>query len=268
MNIEISDLYFTYPSGVTALQGISLRVPPGERVAIVGQNGSGKTTLARHLNGLLRPTRGMVTIGDWSTADHSVAQVARRVGYVFQNPDEQLCKRRVWDEVAFGSINLGFDSTQVRRQVEWALACWQLEPYATTNPHDLPPAWRRRVTIASVLAMDTPIIVLDEPTTGQDQHFLRQLANLLDELQGMGKTIITISHDMDFVAEQFGRIIVLGQGQILLDGSPSSVFTQTDILDSTFLQPPQLTRLAQNLGLPGTVYIVDGFIQALTGIKL
>lgn len=264
MNIEITDLHFTYPSGVTALQGISLQILPGERVAIVGQNGSGKTTLVRHFNGLLQPTQGMVSIGDWPTADHSVAQLARRVAYVFQNPDEQLCQRKVWDEVAFGAINLGFDSPQVQQKVKWALARWQLEPYTATNPHDLPPSWRRRVAIASVLAMDTPIIVLDEPTTGQDQRFLLQLADLLDELQTMGKTIITISHDMDFVGEQFERIIVMGQGQILLDDSPRSVFKEVDILAGTFLQPPQLTRLCLGLGLREEVCTVDDFLQALT----
>jgi energy-coupling factor transport system ATP-binding protein len=206
----------------------------------------------------------MVTIGDWSTADHSVAQLAQRVGYVFQNPDEQLCKRKVWDEVAFGPINLGFNANKVQEKVTWALARWQLEPYIDTNPHDLSPSWRRRVAIASVLAMDTPIIVLDEPTTGQDQRFLTQLAAVLDELQAMGKMIVTISHDMDFVAEQFERIIVLGQGQILLDGSPQAVFKEVDVLDDTFLQPPQLTRLGLALGLKEEVCTVGDFLQALT----
>lgn len=264
MKIEIDGLRYTYPSSLIALYDLSLQVESGERVAIVGQNGSGKTTLARHLNGLLQPTAGTVRIGDWSTGEHAVAQLARRVGYVFQNPDEQLCKRWVRDEIAFGPRNLGFSSAQVQRQVEWAVTRWQLEPYLASNPHDLSPAWRRRVAIASVLAMDTPILVLDEPTTGQDRRFLAQLASLLDELQSLGKTVIAISHDMDFVAEQFGRIVVMGQGRILLDGSPQSVFGQTDILATTCLQPPQLTRLGQSLELPETVYTADGFLQALT----
>lgn len=265
MNINLCDVQFAYPSGVVALQGITLRVAPGERVAIVGQNGSGKTTLARHLNGLLKPTRGTVQIGDWTTADYSVARLARRIGYVFQNPDEQLCKRTVRDEVAFGAINLGFNPDRVARQVDGALVCLELESFAAVNPHDLSSAWRRRVAIASVVAMDTPVIVLDEPTTGQDQRFQAVLADLLTEWQGKGKTVITISHDMDFVAEQFERVIVMGQGQVLLDGLPTTVFKETAMLATTFLQPPQLTRLAIELGLPEPVCTETGFLQAFTG---
>jgi len=260
MRIDLTGLHFAYPSGVVALQGITLQIAPGERVAIVGQNGSGKTTLARHLNGLLKPTRGTVQIGDWTTADYSVARLARRVGYVFQNPDEQLCKRTVRDEVAFGAITLGFASERVARQVDGALARLKLEPFAAVNPHDLSSAWRRRVAIASVMAMDTPVIVLDEPTTGQDQRFQALLADLLTEWQEMGKTVITISHDMDFVAEQFERVIVMGQGQVLLDGPPPAVFKETAILATTFLQPPQLTRLAIELGLPEPICTEADFL--------
>jgi energy-coupling factor transport system ATP-binding protein len=263
MQIDIDDLHFTYPSGVAALRGVSLRVEAGERLAIIGQNGSGKTTLARHLNGLLRPGRGTVTIGGWRTSDYSVAQLAQRVGYVFQNPDEQLCKRRVWDEVAFGPINLGFTPAQVRQHVEAALVQLDLEPYTGTNPHDLPPSDRRRVAIASVLAMATPIIVLDEPTTGQDQRFLAQLTHLLAEWQTQGRTVIAISHDIDFVAEQFERIVVLGKGQLLLDGSPAAVFRETDTLAGTFVQPPQLVRLAAALELTTTPLTVEAFLTEL-----
>lgn len=263
MLIEIDNLHFTYPSGVAALRGVSLRVKPGERLAIIGQNGSGKTTLARHLNGLLRPTQGTVMVGGWRTADRSVAQLARRVGYVFQNPDEQLCRRTVWDEVAFGPINLGCAAAQVARQVEGALAQLGLESHAATNPHDLSPADRRRVAIASVVAMDTPIIVLDEPTTGQDQRFLAQLAGLLAAWQATGKTIIAISHDIDFVAERFERVLVLGQGQLLLDGSPAAVFRETETLAGTFVQPPQLVRLATALGLSPDGATVEAFLAAL-----
>jgi energy-coupling factor transport system ATP-binding protein len=263
MLIEIDNLHFTYPSGVAALRGVSLRVEPGEQLAIIGQNGSGKTTLARHFNGLLRPTQGAVTVGGWRTADHSVAQMARRVGCVFQNPDEQLCRRTVWDEVAFGPINLGFAAAQVARQVEDALAQLGLEPHAATNPHDLSPADRRRVAIASVVAMDTPIIVLDEPTTGQDQYFLAQLASLLAAWQAAGKTVIAISHDIDFVAEQFERVLVLGQGRLLLDGPPATIFREAKILTGTFVQPPQLMRLAAALGLSPDGATVEAFLAAL-----
>src|ERR671922_2141445 len=126
MNIEIKDLYFTYPTGVEALRGITLKIESGEQVAIVGQNGAGKTTLVKHLNGLLQPTHGQVLIGNWDTAKHSVAKLARRVGYVFQNPDEQLFSKNVGAEVAFGPKNLGFDAERTEALVKDALALTQL----------------------------------------------------------------------------------------------------------------------------------------------
>jgi len=263
MNIAVSDLHFTFASGVAALCGVTLRIDSGERVAIMGRNGSGKSTLVRHFNGLLRPTRGVVTIGDWATHEHSVAQLARRVGYVFQNPDEQICKRRVWDEVAFGAINLGFRGARLHKQVDWALARLGLGSYAGVNPYDLSPSWRRRVAIASVLAMDTEILVLDEPTTGQDARFLAQFGGLLDELRVLGKSVIVVSHDIDFVAEHFARVIVLDEGRILLDGAPEQIFRASEALEMAALQPPQLTRLAQALSLSHCVHTEEEFLRAL-----
>lgn len=260
MDINIEKLQYNYPSGVNALNNISLQISSGERVAIVGKNGSGKTTLARHLNGLLKPTQGIVKIDDFATKDYSIAQLSHHVGYVFQNPDEQLCKRKVWDEIAFGAINLGLNTSEIEKQVQWAISRLKLEEYTHINPHDLSVTNKRRVAIASVLAMNTPIIILDEPTTGQDQRFLNELATLLDELQTLGKTIITISHDMDFVAEQFERIIVLKEGNIILDGSAKLVFQEEDNLKNTFLQAPQMTRLAKLLGYDEVVCNVDEFL--------
>ncbi len=265
MKIDISDLHYSYPSGVKALQGLSLQVNPGERVAIAGHNGCGKTTLVRHLNGLLRPTQGRVAVGDWDSADHSAAGLAHRVGYVFQNPDEQICKRRVWDEVAFGARNLGYSPTRVEELVSWALSCWQLEPHRDTNPHDLSSGLRRKVAIASVLAMDTPILIFDEPTTGQDSHFFKQLIAVMNLLRQKNKTVIAISHDMDFIAENFDRVIIMGQGRILLDGKPDVVFNESEVLAVTFLQPPQLTRLAKGLSLPVEDCSIEGFLRALSG---
>jgi energy-coupling factor transport system ATP-binding protein len=262
MRIQIEDLHFSYPSGVHALRGVSLAIEAGEQVAIVGQNGAGKTTLVRHLNGLLRPTTGTVRIGDWLTQDHSVARLAARVGYVFQNPDEQLFKGNVHDEVAFGPTNLGFPAERIERLVRDALALLELADKADVNPYDLTPTWRKRVAIASVIAMDTPIIVLDEPTTGQDYRTMRDLCRLNQTLKEQRKTVIAISHDIDFVAENFARIVVMGQGRVLLDGTAEQVFQHEEILGSTYVQPPQLTRLGRRLGLGQLVYTVDGFLSA------
>lgn len=268
MHIEIRNLEFTYPGGIPALQGICLDIESGEQVAIIGQNGSGKTTLAKHLNGLLRPTAGTVRVGDWLTTEHSVAQLSRRVGYVFQNPDHQLFKRTVEDEVAFGPINLGFSPERVKKLVSEALTLLELSDEARTNPHDLSLSWRRRVAVAAVLAMDTPILVLDEPTTGQDERHVQCLARLLDILRQRNKTVLVISHDIDFVAENFTRIVVMGQGRVLLDGGPEKVFGETIVLSSTQIQPPQMTRLAQRLGLKPTVCTVGGFLSQLLDFKV
>jgi energy-coupling factor transport system ATP-binding protein len=262
MQIQIDNLHFTYPSGVQALQGVSLTIEPGEQVAIVGQNGAGKTTLARHLNGLLLPTGGTVRIGNWLTRDSSVAKLAARVGYVFQNPDDQLFKGNVRDEIKFGPTNLGFALDRVEKQVDEALALLELSDKAEINPYDLTPTWRKRVAIAAILAMDTPIIVLDEPTTGQDHRGVQHLAGLIQRLREQGKTVIAISHDIDFVAEIFSRIIVMGQGRVLLDGPAETVLAQEGILGSTYVQPPQLTRLASGLELGKIVYTIDGFMEA------
>jgi energy-coupling factor transport system ATP-binding protein len=267
MRIQIDNLHFTYPSGVEALRGVSLAIEPGEQVAIVGQNGAGKTTLVRHLNGLLQPSSGTVRIGDLLTNDSSVARLAAQVGYVFQNPDDQLFKSNVRDEVKFGPTNLGFPTQQVEAQVNEALALLELTDKAAVNPYDLTPTWRKRVAIAAILAMDTPIVILDEPTTGQDHHTVQHLAGLIQQLRKRGKTIIAISHDIDFVAENFARIIVMGQGRVLLDGPAETVFAQEDILSNTYVQPPQLTRLASRLELDKVVYSVDGFMAAYHHMK-
>lgn len=262
MRIQIEELYFTYPSGVEALCGVSLTIEPGELVAIIGQNGAGKTTLVKHLNGLLRPTRGKVHIGDWLTDDQSVARLAARVGYVFQNPDDQLFKGNVHDEVTFGPANLGFPAERVETLVQDAMDLLELSDKANTNPYDLTPTWRKRVAIAAIIAMDTPIVVLDEPTTGQDYRNIQDLACLIQVLRDHGKTVIAISHDIDFVAENFARIVVMGQGRVLLDGKAEDVFPHEEILGSTYVQPPQLTRLGSRLELGQVVCTVEGFLNA------
>jgi energy-coupling factor transport system ATP-binding protein len=263
MNIEIKDLHFTYPAGVEALRGISLNIEAGEQVAIVGQNGAGKTTLVKHLNGLLLPTRGQVLIGGWDTTKHSVAKLAKRVGYVFQNPDEQLFSKNVGMEVAFGPRNLGFNSEQVQSLVNDALAMTELSGKTETNPYDLSPTWRKLVALASVIAMDTPIVIFDEPTTGQDAMSITRIAHVIRALRERGKTVITITHDIDFCAENFERVIAMAQGKVLLDGKTNEVLQQDEILATTYVDPPQLTRLGKKLGFKNTVRNQEEFLAEL-----
>ncbi len=249
MNFSIKNLSYTYPSGVQALNGISLDVHAGEKLAIVGQNGGGKTTLVRHLNGLLKPTQGTVMVGDWDTQEISIAQMATRVGYVFQNPDDQLFCRTVKDEITFGPTNLKYPADQIKQLVNDAIALTELTGKEEINPYDLSPTWRKMVAMASILAMDTPILILDEPTTGQDANSILRIAHIVRTLHQRGKTILTITHDIDFCAEHFDRVIVMGQGKILLDGPVAEVFTQETILASTYVAPPQITRLGNTLEL-------------------
>jgi energy-coupling factor transport system ATP-binding protein len=263
MKIEIADLFFTYPTGVEALQGITLTIDSGEQVAIVGQNGAGKTTLVKHFNGLLLPTRGQVLVGDWSTTEYSVAKLARRVGYVFQNPDEQLFSRNVGAEVAFGPRNLGYDTDKIQRLVNDAMEMTELTDKTETNPYDLSATWRKMVALASVISMDTDIVIFDEPTTGQDAVNIARIAGVIKTLRERGKTVITITHDIDFCAENFERVIALSQGKILLDGPGRDVLGQEEILATTYVDPPQLTRLGKRLGLKGTVRNQEEFLNAL-----
>lgn len=263
MNIEISDLHFTYPTGLEALRGITLKITSGEQVAIIGQNGAGKTTLVKHFNGLLQPTRGQVVIGDWNTTKYSVAKLASRVGYVFQNPDEQLFSRTVGAEVAFGPKNLGFDGEQVQARVNDALALTELTDKTETNPYDLSVTWRKMVALASIISMNTEIVIFDEPTTGQDAATVTRIANVLAELRNRGKTVITITHDIDFCAENFDRVIALSQGRVLLDGQANDVLGQEATLGTTYVEPPQLTRLGKRLGFHHTVRNQEEFLAAL-----
>lgn len=263
MKIEIKNLYFTYPTGLEALKGISLNIASGEQVAIVGQNGAGKTTLVRHFNGLLKPTSGSVIIDDWDTTKYSVAKLASRVGYVFQNPDDQLFSRDVLTEVEFGPKNLGYEKNKIDELVTRALEWTDLKDKTETNPYDLSPTWRKMVALASIIAMDTPIVIFDEPTTGQDFTNVSRIANVIAELKKQGKIVITITHDIDFCADCFERVIALGNGQVLLDGKSHDVLGQEDVLSQTYVDPPQLTRLGKLLNLEKTVINQEEFLKAI-----
>jgi energy-coupling factor transport system ATP-binding protein len=252
--IATKKLGFSYPDGTRALDGVDLRVEPGELVAIVGQNGSGKSTLVRHFNGLLRATEGEVRVGGEPVGGRHVAELARLVGIVFQNPDRQIFSGRVRAEVAFGARTSGLDRDAQEERTIAALAELDLAGQAALNPYDLGYSRRKLLATASVLAMATPGIVLDEPTTGQDAPGVTRVQHLIVRLAGLGRTVIAISHDMRFVAETFPRVIVMRAGTILLDGTPAEVFAEAQwpTLASTFLEPPLPARIGAQLGLGST----------------
>lgn len=263
MDVTFSGVGYTYPSGVQAVKNVSLTIPSGQRFAIVGQNGAGKTTLVRHLNGIFQPTVGIVHIGEVATSGRTIAELSAQVGYVFQNPDEQLFARKVIDDVAFGPKNLGFDAGRAASLIATALELTGLTAEAESHPHQLSLAERKRVALAAVLAMDTPIVVLDEPTTGQDEHGVRMIASIIAGLQEQGRTVIAITHDMDFCAENFDRVVAMVHGEILADGSPSEVFTQHEILREAHVEAPQLSRLADALHWEERPLTVHSFVEHL-----
>ncbi len=255
---------FVYPDGTRAIEGIDLTIEPGERVAIVGQNGSGKSTFVRLLNGLLRPTDGVVTHDGQDVAGQRVAALAARVGIVFQNPDRQIFAGKVRDEVAFGPRILGRTSAQTTLAVAAALEAVGLADVADQNPYDLGYSRRKLLALASVLAMDTPVIVLDEPTTGQDARGIQRVQEVVTAVAGAGRTVIAISHDMRFVAESFSRVVVMGAGRMLLDGSPAEVFAEAawPTLASTYLEAPYTSAVGVRLGL-GSTPTEDALLDAV-----
>jgi energy-coupling factor transport system ATP-binding protein len=265
--IRIENLTYIYKGGQPALKNMSLKINKGECVAIIGQNGAGKTTLAKHFNGLHKPSAGRVCIAGRNTTRLKVSELARTVGYVFQNPDHQIFHDTVGREVSFGLKNLGLPAEQIEERVAGALAEVGLTGYYQTYPFNLSKGQRQRVALASVLAMRTEVIVLDEPTTGQDYRESIQIMELVRKLNQDGHTIIFITHDMSLVARYASRIIVLCRGEVLADGGVRSVFTRPELLKETYLSPPQITTLAQSLSrydIPPGVLSVEEMYQLLT----
>ena len=216
--IRCEGLVFTYPDGTRALDGLDLSIQAGERVAIVGRNGSGKSTLVRHWNGLLRATAGRVLLDGAPIDSRHVADLARIVGMTFQDPDGQLFEGTCRREVQFGARNVGLRGRALDEAVEQALAAVGLTERATANPYDLGASRRRLLTLACVLAMRTPVVVLDEPTMGLDPREIALVSGIVADLAAQGRTVVAISHDARFVAASFERVVRLDTGRVVHDG--------------------------------------------------
>ena len=267
-SIEFEAVSFSYPDGTRALSDIGLRIGPGESVAIVGQNGSGKSTLVRHLNGLLRPTAGRLLLDGRDVRPIHVARLAGLVGLAFQNPDRQLFAGRVSTEVAFGPRNLGIRGRGLDERVRAALEEVGLAAESATNPYDLGYSRRKLLALASVLAMRTPILVLDEPTTGQDARGVARVREVAARAAGEGRTVIAISHDMHFVAESFRRVVVMRAGRVVLDGAPDVVFAEAawGELRAAHLEPPLPAVAGARLDL-GSTPTDAAFVVALAAAR-
>jgi cobalt/nickel transport system ATP-binding protein len=233
--VEVKNLEFSYPDSTPALRGISFEIRHGESVAIVGANGAGKSTLLLHLNGYLTPTVGQVRIGDFPLTRDTVQEVRRTVGMVFQDPDDQLFMSTVYDDVAFGPLNLGFPVSEVDIRVEKALATVGMTDLRERPPHRLSSGQKRRVAIATVLSMSPDILVMDEPTAGLDPQARRQLINLLRTFK---HSKIFASHDLDMVLDLCERTIILHDGKIKADGLTSEIFQNEQLLAESHLEKP------------------------------
>jgi len=270
--IQVQNLSYSYLDGTQALSQINLEIVKGEFIALIGQNGSGKTTLSKCLNGLFKPTTGDVIVEGLNSKNTSIVQMVRRVGYVFQNPDHQLFNNNCWDEIAYGPRNILLPEDEVKVRVQEAADVVGLpEMYFSEHPFFLTKGLRQRVAIASILALRPQVIIVDEPTTGQDASQSYEIMGFLKNLnKEHGHTVMIITHDMPIVAQYARRVIAMGMGRVMADGSTSEVFKQADILAKTFLEPPQITQLAQlasGLGFnPGTLS-VDEMVKQYQALK-
>jgi energy-coupling factor transport system ATP-binding protein len=254
--IEAENVRFSYPNKVEALKGVSIKIKDGEFVAIMGQNGAGKSTFVKHFNGLLKPSTGTVRADGVETTKTSVATLARNVGFVFQNPDHQLFSETVEEEIAFALKNFGFEPKVIEERVTWALNLLSLTQYRKTSPFLLSGGERKRVALASVLAWDPKTLILDEPTIGQDHEQKEILRQFILQLQTQGKTVVIVTHDVEFVAESNPRVVLMKEGKIVADGIGKDILTDPALLEMSSIVLPQIAQLfvkLSPLGLPKNI---------------
>jgi energy-coupling factor transport system ATP-binding protein len=258
--IRVENLHFSYTPEEEILKGISLEFD-NKSTALIGQNGAGKTTFVKLLKGLIKPVLGEVYINSINTRESTAARLSKHIGLVFQNPNDQIFKNKVIEEVMFGPLNIGHTKEAAKCYAEEALREVGLYEKASQNPYDLNLSERKLVTIASIIAMNTDIIVFDEPTIAQDYIGKEKIKDIITRLSGQGKLVIAILHDMDFVAETFERTVVFSEGRVLLDGATRDVYTYAEKLKEASLEPPHVTQLCQSLGFQETFLTVEEFIE-------
>jgi energy-coupling factor transport system ATP-binding protein len=250
LEIDLERVRFAYPGGpdIYPNEGLTLSLESGV-TALVGENGAGKTTLTKLLNGLLKPTSGRIMVAGLEVAGQSVARMAQTVGYAFQNPDDQLFERTVKAEVSFGPRVQRRSAVEIERGVSRAIELCGLTGKGEVHPHDLGLSERKWVAIASALATEPSVVILDEPTLGQDATSRERLRALVDELAAAGKLILVVTHDMDFVGEACPRMVVLTHGEVRYVGPTSQAFTDSSMIAGAGLEPPHVTLLARALNL-------------------
>ena len=258
--LEIQNLHFSYTEGEEILKGINLTLEDAS-TAIIGQNGAGKTTFVKLLKGLLRPTSGKILYNGKDLSAFTVAQIAKDIGMVFQNPNDQIFKNTVIDEVMFGPVQIGMSKEQAKMRAQEAMEMVGLLHLKKVNPYDLGLSERKLVSIAAILAMNPDVIIFDEPTIAQDYAGKTCIGNIVKKLRQEGRLVLTIIHDMDFVAEYFDRAVVFAKGNVLLDGTPEVVFANADVLEKAYLEQPNVTKLCHALGQENTFLTTDAFVE-------
>ncbi|AKB56987.1 ABC transporter ATP-binding protein [Methanosarcina barkeri] len=249
--VRIENLYYRPEDGSEILKNINLNIKSGEFLALLGHNGAGKTTLAGHLIGFYRPSFGRILLNGKDIERYSTAQLSKKVGYLFQNPDSQIFMDSVTKEVRFGLENMDIPKDKIEKLVDESLETMELSAYKDRHPHSLSRGQRQRLAVASILALEPDLLVLDEPTTGQDRGHIAKFLDKIKELNKLGKTVILITHDMELVAEYAERVVVMKQGRILMDGPTANVFSNTEKLNEAGIIPPLLSRLCLDLRKQG-----------------
>ncbi len=262
-DLLLKDVSFTYPGDFLAVDNINMSIKGGDNVAIIGQNGAGKTTTVKMMNGLLKPSKGDVIIGDLNTKDYTTAQISRFVGYVFQNPDDQIFHSTVESEVTFGPKMMKLSEEEIKERVDKALTLTGLLSSRDENPYNLPLSIRKFVTIAAVIAMDTEILIFDEPTAGQDEDGNERLSKILKSLHEENKTVITISHDMEFVVNNFSNVIVMAKKKVLKIGNPQDIFWDFETLEKANLKQPIVSDICRSLKIDNSIVHMDDAVKEI-----
>ena len=259
--LEAKEIVYRYPDGTKALNGVNFKVEKGEMVALLGPNGAGKSTLFLHFNGILKPSAGQVLVKGAPIKYNSkgLLEVRKTVGIVFQNSDDQLFAPTVKQDVAFGPLNLGLSEKEVEKRVKESLKAVGMEGFENKPPHHLSGGQKKRVAIAGILAMEPEVIVLDEPTAGLDPMGASQIMKLLYDLNKKGITIIISTHDVDLVPIYANRVYIMSEGQIIKEGAPKEVFSNSEIIRKANLRLPRVAHLIEILNDRDRIPIEMGF---------
>ncbi len=269
MSIQTKSLTHSYAGSIVAVSDVTLQILAGELVAIMGENGAGKTTLVKHFNGLLKPTKGHVFVNGTETRRIHVAKLSLKVGLVFQNPDHQIFAKSVYEEIAFGLKRFNLYKLQARKRIDEVARRMGVEGMLDQSPFALSVGDRKRVALASVLAWNPEILILDEPTIGQDALLKSNLKQLIQALHQEGKTVIMISHDVEFVAELKPRVILMHEAKVIADGPAEKILTDPTAVSAASLVLPQISQLLSGFdGMKHEVLDVGGAVNLIQGEKV